>query len=184
VVNRFEFEAARARGNRTLLETRPRASEEPAETEANRWLVGERTSVSEPGGRWTISSPGFPAAPNRRATAELPLPDDFVFPDDGVLRFAYRLARAASTDHDRGVYLEVYFRTANGNLFGVFPWVYATGGWAGFAEPKSSFTMAFNGRAALPWRFRENRPVALVVSFRPGAGPASVELKNVRIEKP
>ncbi len=55
--------------------------------------------------------------------------------------------------------------------------------WSAYTEVKANFSVAFYGRAALPWRFRDNRPVALEFKFRPGAKglPATYEVKDVRM---
>jgi hypothetical protein len=41
--------------------------------------------------------------------------------------------------------------------------------------------MAFFGRAELPWRFAENRPVSLVFFLRPSQVPAIFEVRDARI---
>ena len=76
---------------------------------------------------------------------------------------------------------EVYFRTANGNLYGGPPRMRPGEAWATYAQSAQNFTMWFFGRAELPWRFRENRPVALVFFLRPAELPFTLEVRNAEI---
>ncbi|MDZ7901383.1 MAG: hypothetical protein U5L01_02050 [Rheinheimera sp.] len=55
--------------------------------------------------------------------------------------------------------------------------------WGGYAEAAENFTMAFFGRAKLPWRFVENKPVALVFFLRPEKLPAVFEIKDAAITR-
>ncbi len=141
-------------------------------------------SVEESADRtWRFRIEGYPAEPEKSPIAELPLPDDFEFPAGAMLRFSYRLAQPAGATMANGKYMEAYFRTANGNLYQVWPRQFAMDAWSDYTEVKENYTMAFYGRANLPWRFKDNRPVALVFFFRPGREnlPAVYEISNPRI---
>jgi hypothetical protein len=43
--------------------------------------------------------------------------------------------------------------------------------------------MAFYGRAALPWRFKENKPASLVVVMYPKSLPATYEFRRPQLIK-
>ena len=169
--------------NRELLESRRHATEEPKlEATAGRWRTTRGLEVNEStDGTWRFDVKQFPTEPNKSASAELPLPDDFVFPDGGMMRMNFRLVDPPGTDIKTGKYFELYFRTANGNLYQVWPRQYAMAAWQEYTEVKENYTMAFYGRANLPWRFKDNRPVALVFFFRPGTVPATYEIRDARI---
>jgi hypothetical protein len=172
-------------GNRRLLGTRPLATEEPRlAADAGHWRATRGVDVTEAAdGTWRFAVREFPAEPSKPAMAELPLPDDFSFPDDGMLMMQYRLVDPPATTKENGRYFELYFRMANGNLYQVWPRQYAMAAWQSYTEVKRNFTMAFYGRAKLPWRFEDNRPVALVFFFRPGQVPATYEVKQARISR-
>jgi hypothetical protein len=74
-------------------------------------------------------------------------------------------------------------RTQNGNLYEVYPTRQATSDWQRFMEPGANFTMAFYGRAALPWRFKENKPASLVVVMYPKQLPATYEFRRPQLIK-
>lgn len=74
-------------------------------------------------------------------------------------------------------------RTQNGNLYEVYPTRQATSDWQRFIEPGDNFTMAFYGRAALPWRFKENKPVSLVMVMYPKSLPATYEFRQPQLIK-
>lgn len=176
--------ASATRLNRALLTRRPLAKEEPRLAADGRWLVTRGVQVEEAvEGTWRFHITDFPEEPIKPASAELPLPDDFSFPDDGMLRFTYRLTYPPKATVENGKDFSTYFRTANGNLYQVWPRQHAMEAWSAYTEVKANFSVAFYGRAALPWRFRDNRPVALVFKFRPGAKglPATYEVKDVRM---
>lgn len=145
------------------------------------WHATRGVKVTSTTDGWEFAIRAFPAEPLKPAMAELPLPADFVFPDDGMLIMEYRLVAPILTDPADGRFFELYFRTANGNLFQVWPRQYAKGDWQRYTEVKANFTMAFYGRTHLPWRFADNRPVALVFFFRPGTVPATYAVRNPRI---
>jgi hypothetical protein len=160
------------------------ATEEPRLIPAGRWRVTPGVSVEEAADRiWRFRIEGYPVAPEKSPIAELPLPDDFEFPAGAILRFSYRLAQPAGATLANGKYMEAYFRTANGNLYQVWPRQYAMHAWSEYIEAKENYTMAFYGRANLPWRFKDNQPVALVFFFRPGRDslPAVYEISDPRI---
>jgi len=160
-----------------------RASEEPALEPQGCWRVTPGVTVEEAANKvWRFHIERFPDEPEKSAIAELPLPAGFAFPDRAQLRFFYRLAQPAGTDVKTGKYLEAYFRTANGNLYQVWPRQLAMHTWSEYIEAKENYTMAFYGRANLPWRFKDNQPVALVFFFRPrDALPAVYEVKDARV---
>lgn len=160
-----------------------RASEEPVLEAQGRWRVTPGVNVEEAANKvWRFHIERFPDEPEKSAIAELQLPAGFIFPDRAQLRFFYRLAQPAGTDVQTGKYMEAYFRTANGNLYQVWPRQLAMHTWSEYIEAKENYTMAFYGRANLPWRFKDNQPVALVFFFRPrDALPAVYEVKDARV---
>jgi hypothetical protein len=79
--------------------------------------------------------------------------------------------------------LILQLRTQNGNLYEVYPTRQATPEWQRFLEPGDNFTMAFYGRAALPWRFKENKPASLVVVMYPKSLPATYEFRRPQLIK-
>ena len=155
------------------------AAGEPALRREGRWLLSRGTTVKEEGDTWRFRVTAMPAEPSRPAMAELPLPAGFVFPEGALLEFSHRLARGM----DRQAWLDVYFRTENGNLYQVWPRVRTERGWQSYAEAAENFTMAFYGRAERPWRFREGRPVALVFFLRPENCPATFEITGAAITR-
>ena len=78
---------------------------------------------------------------------------------------------------------EMYFRTLNGNLYGTWPRLTATGQWARYMERMGNFSMAFYGRANPPWRFEDNQPAALVFFLRPTELPATFEIRWAQVVK-
>jgi hypothetical protein len=74
-------------------------------------------------------------------------------------------------------------RSQNGNLFEVYPTRQATPEWQRFMEPGDNFTMAFYGRAALPWRFKDNKPASLLVVMYPKSLPATYEFRRPQLLK-
>lgn len=72
-------------------------------------------------------------------------------------------------------------RTANGNLFEVYPTRMAKPEWQSFLEPGGNFTMSFYGRAELPWRFKESKPASLVVVMYPRSLPATYEFRRAQL---
>jgi hypothetical protein len=77
----------------------------------------------------------------------------------------------------------IQIRTRNGNLYEVYPTRQATPDWQRFLEPGDNFTMAFYGRAALPWRFKDNKPASLVVVMYPKSLPATYEFRRPQLIK-
>ena len=182
VVRRLDYLENEATESRVLLQRRELAREEPASSPSGRWLVTSDVKVEErPGRRWLFSVAASEDGTRGRAMAELPLPDDFEFPEDALLRLSHRLVQPGGTTVVTGKNLQIYFRTANGNLFVVWPWSRAQGSWSDYLEAKGNFTMAFYGRAALPWRFSENRIVSLVFAFAPERTPMVFEVQDPRI---
>jgi hypothetical protein len=182
VYTRFDAGAGRSLKNRNGLSQRPLATEEETLVEKGRWRVTAGVTVKEmTNGGWRFEIAAFPGGQPRPSVAELPLADDFVFPDGGMMRFSYRLAEPAETTSENGRYCEAYFRTASGSLYQVWPRQYATSLWSEYTELKENYTMAFYGRANLPWRFRDNRVSAVVFCFRPITAPAAYEVKDARI---
>jgi hypothetical protein len=180
VVRDFAFDASTADGSRKTLLTRTRAQEEPALSCEGRWLVSRGVTVAEADGAWTFMVSAFPGEPLRPAMAELPLPAGFRFSPGTLLEFSYRLAEGSA---DKESWFDVYFRTENGNLYQVWPRMLADREWHGYAEAAENFTMGFYGRAQLPWRFSENKPVALVFFFRPEKLPAMFSIEDAAITR-
>lgn len=178
-VHDFAFDADAAGDHLRLLQTRLRASEEPALAFEGRWLTTRGTRVREDAGRWLIDIAELPAEPARPAMVELPLPDGFTFETGSLLEFRHRLAAGAAS----AVWFDVYFRTENGNLYQVWPRLQAGPAWQRYAEAAENFTMAFYGRAALPWRFLENRPASLVFFLRPEQLPVTIEIEGAAITR-
>lgn len=77
----------------------------------------------------------------------------------------------------------IHVRTANGNLYEVYPTRMAMPDWQTYLEHQGNFTMSFYGRAELPWRFNDNKPVSLVVVMYPKELPATYEFKRVQLIK-
>ena len=48
-------------------------------------------------------------------------------------------------------------------------------------EAKANYTLMFHGRAAMPWRFRDNRPVAVVLACRTAREPMTFEIAGARM---
>lgn len=76
----------------------------------------------------------------------------------------------------QGMDFDCDLRTANGNLYGIWPRNYATAHTGMFLEPLANFTLMFYGRACLPYEFSENQPSALVFMFHPLSFPVSIEI--------
>lgn len=170
--------------NAELLSARPLAVGEPRlqPLAGTSWRVTPGVTITATDdGIWRFRISRFPDEPLRPAMAELPLPDDFEFPDGALLQFSYRLAELGGGPADAGAYFEPYFRTANGNLYQVWPRQLAKPHWRPYTELKENYTMAFYGRTNLPWRFRDNRIVSLIFFFRPTAFPAVYEVKSPRL---
>jgi hypothetical protein len=180
----YDFHADVGRDRRIPPFSQPAGFGDPALQASGRWRVSDGVRVEETAdGIWRFHVTAYPTERDQPATAELALPSDFVFPDGGMMLFSYRLAHPANTTAANSRSFEPHFRTANGNLYQVWPRQSAIGAWSGYTEVKENFTMAFYNRSNLPWRFRDNRPVALVFIFRPGrAGlPATYEVRDMRI---
>jgi hypothetical protein len=76
---------------------------------------------------------------------------------------------------------ECYFRTENGNLYHTWPRLLPTPQWQVYMQRMENFTMGFWGRAHLPWRFSENRPVSLTFFFHPDEFPVVYEVRATGI---
>ena len=166
----------------TLLESRYRATEEAPERWQNGWLVQDGVDAKPvPGGYLlTVSHPA--PGKERRIEAELPWPHGLEFPADALLSLDYRLipeGRPAGARKSELVSVNV--RTANGNLYQVYPPREASARWRNYLEPRDNFTMAFYCRAKPPWRFRDNRPVSLVFVLYPEMLPAQFEIRNMAL---
>ncbi len=178
-----------------VLDAREIAVEEPKEEKSGRWRMTKGVKVSEHSGTWSFTVSEFPSEPLRPAIAELVLPDGFQMPEGSLLELEYRLATRTANDCTpvseprapvqiasvNRELIGISWRTENGNLYTVWQTPPATNTWQKYAQAKGSFTMGFYGRANLPWRFSDNRPVALVFMFRPNFLPATYEVKNVAI---
>lgn len=83
----------------------------------------------------------------------------------------------------RSASFEPYIRTKNGNLYQSWPRLTATENWQRYIERAGNLTMAFFGRAHLPWQFKRNEPASLVFFFRPEKLPATFEIRQARLVK-
>jgi hypothetical protein len=191
-VANFDFPAEATRGNDAVLARRSLAKGEPRSRAEGRWRVTDGVRVEERDGVWRFHVDRLPPEPLRPAVVELPLPEGFAVPPDTELKLQRRRVGAteAGTAAVAGPSLpqlgrldmmDVYFRTENGNLYQTWPRLTVTDGWRSYSAHAEDFTMAFFGRAALPWRFAENRPVALTFFLRPSRLPATFEVRDARI---
>ncbi|MCS6245865.1 MAG: hypothetical protein H2172_18715 [Opitutus sp.] len=158
--------------------------------EQGRWLATAGVRVEEAGGLWRFHIDTLPAEPLRPAMVELALPEGFKVDREMLLVLERRLKAAQlnpgagaprPNGGKLGAMMDVYFRTENGNLYQTWPRLRVTGTWEGYAESLGNFTMGFFGRAELPWRFFENKPVALVFFLRAAEVPTVFEVKGARI---
>ncbi len=92
-----------------------------------------------------------------------------------------KLKAASSQLKARSEEFTLHIRTANGNLYEVYPTRQATPEWQTYLEQHDNFTMSFYGRAEPPWRFKDNRPVSLVVVMYPKQLPATYEFRRVQL---
>lgn len=194
----FNHDEERSRGRQTALLARPLAAGEPRVQAQGRWVVTDGVRVEEIGGFWRFYIDQLPAEPLRPAWVELPLPEGFTIEPETLIVLDRRRVPVApgtgvpaTADPARlqpragvaGDAMDVYFRMENGNLFQTWPRLRVTESWSPYVENAENFTMAFFGRAALPWRFAENRPVSLVFFLRPSQVPAIFEVRDARIVK-
>ena len=189
-VGGFDFPAAQNRKRSAELLKRPLAVGEPRLVEQGRWLATPGVRVEEVGGLWRFHIDALPAEPLRPAMVELALPEGFKVDREMMLVLERRLKAAQlnpgagaprPNGGKQGAMLDVYFRTENGNLYQTWPRLRVTGTWAGYAESLENFTMGFFGRAELPWRFFENKPVALVFFLRAAEVPTVFEVQKARL---
>ncbi|MCS6244903.1 MAG: hypothetical protein H2172_13755 [Opitutus sp.] len=196
-VRGFDFSEASNRSRAAALVKRPLAVGEPALQAHGRWLVTDGVRVVESAGQWSFHIDHLPAEALRPAMVELPLPVDFkIEPETMLLLDRRTVAASAQKGGARtlveaarlnpaagitGIMMDVYFRMENGNLYQTWPRLKVTGEWTSYAENMENFTMGFFGRAALPWRFSENRPVSLVFFLRAGEVPSVFEVKGAKI---
>jgi hypothetical protein len=103
--------------------------------------------------------------------------------DDGKGAKPPSAVRPQPSEPPRSEEFILQVRTQNGNLYEVYPTRQATSDWQRFIEPGDNFTMAFYGRAALPWRFKENKPVSLVMVMYPKSLPATYEFRQPQLIK-
>jgi hypothetical protein len=204
VVSGFDFPAEAAVKHRRILAARGLADGEPGLKSDGRWLVTDGVRVEETNGVWRFHINYLPAEALRPAAVELPLPDGFVFEKGTWLSLEQRKVPAeqgAKSDELRagnpelsasrfnpqagraGDVMDVYFRTRSGNLFQTWPRLPVAETWQHYAGLAEDFTMAFFGRAELPWRFAENRPASLVFYLRPSALPAVFEVRGTSIRR-
>jgi hypothetical protein len=155
------------------------------------WLVTDGVAVAEEANGWRVKIDMLPATSLRPAVAELPLGDGFAVNPADILSLEMRClsegtmpTRYLGLSSAEGGVMQIQFRSANGNLFEVWPRRELHLGWRTYRESLSSFTMSLFGRAALPWRFDENTPVALVFTFWPRLLPAEVELRSLALTPP
>jgi hypothetical protein len=76
---------------------------------------------------------------------------------------------------------EPYIRTRNGNLYQTSQRLMAREAWQLYMERMGNITMAFFGRANLPWRYTDNEPASLVFFFRPEQLPATFEIRRAQV---
>jgi hypothetical protein len=176
---------------REALRRLPRDSEEPGWHETGRWLATEGVDVTAEGEGWRIKIERLPATSLRPAVAEMPLPGLGRIAPTDLLSLELRClaagalpARYAGFSTAAGGLTQVQLRAANGNLFEVWPRRELRADWQAYREPASAFTPSFFGRAAVPWRFEENSPVALVLTFWPRALPTEVGVRGVELLRP
>ena len=189
----FRFAPEAAAANRSRLERRPLAPEEPALRRDGRWLVTEGVAVEEIDGGWRFHITRFPGVGLRPAVAELPLPTGWHFESDEVFLFNYRLLDGPGAvelrwDHpdatrrrqtgNFGMIAEPYFRTTDGKLFSAGSRLSPTVRWGRFQHGAEAFGMRFLGRTTPPWRFEENQSAALVFFLRPSRLPAVLEVQD------
>ena len=189
-VARFDFTAGQNRERAAGLQKRSLAAGEPGLSIQGRWLVTAGVRVEEVGERWRFHIDRLPDEPLRPAMVELPLPAGLRL-DPGMLVVLERRLRparlaggAGETRPSGGVMgamMDVYFRTENGNLYQTWPRLRMTAGWESYAERADNFTMGFFGRAELPWRFFDNRPVSLVFFLRPAELPTVFEVRRAHL---
>jgi hypothetical protein len=195
----FAFGREEAEAARERLLARPLATGEPSVKAKGRWLVSDGIEVEETEDGWLFHLEKFPPdVPVRPMVAELPLPASFRFGPGEVFLMDYRqvvpdgagpvMLRADDPDRrmrpvtgEFGDMMDVYFRTENGNLFSTSYRLNVKPEWQRYFVTGSGLTMAFWGRAELPWRFAENRPVSLVFFLRPGSLPLAFEVKHPAI---
>lgn len=144
---------------------------------------------------WRFTVEGFPDEVLRPAVAELPLPDNFVFQAYDIFTADVRLVPRGASDVTPAIEprsepefsaidketVGFYFRTERGGLYATsmhFP--VSTAGMR-FGQMAGNFTPVFYGRMHLPWRFLENKPLSLVIMFRPRLLPATYEIRQAKI---
>jgi hypothetical protein len=175
---------------REALLAMPLAEEEPALQPDGRWLVTRGISVSEEAWAWRFEIDHPPDTALRPAVAELPLPDGLSFPEDSFLSLSFRCQSAGKTpcryaglSTAAGGLIQVQIRTGNGNLYEVWPRRMPIEHWQDYEEPLANFTMSCFGRANLPWRLRDNRPAAVVLTFWPRTLPTMIEVRPNGFER-
>lgn len=77
----------------------------------------------------------------------------------------------------------MHVRTANGNLYEVYPARSSGPVWQQFLEEHDNFNLSPYGRAEAPWRFKDNKPVSLMIAFYPKKLPAAYEFRSMRLLK-
>ena len=169
--------------NRRALEAVPRVREEPPrlatgpgygtpgvkiEALPDGWRITVERNEPDPKGGYGDLYPWF---------AEIPWPDGQAFPAGAMLSFLYASPNAGSS----GAGFDFRIRTANGDLFGVMPPIVAHTYVLTYQQARGNFTPVYYGRMNLPWRFRDNRPVALVFQLRPRHLPAVYEIRSPRL---
>ncbi len=152
-----------AAGSRTLLPVRIRPR-------------SDRFSAHPAGARFRVHE-AEQSAPAREQPLVAPTA---VIPRPGT-RTAAAMPVQSAAPMSRSAAFEPYLRTRNGNLFQTWPRLEARDEWQWYNERLSNFTVAFFGRAHLPWRLQENEPAALVFFFRPSEFPAVYEIRHAQI---
>ncbi len=147
-------------------------------------------------GRWRIPAPRpspvvLDFLPDRGVHPVKRFNGHFVIPREPVVEVAAAPAPAAPPaaaparepppppPHRENLLIQV--RTADDNLFEVYPLRPVGADWQNYIEPQANFTLSPYSRAAGDWRFAAGRPVALMISTRLQKVPATIEVRGVRL---
>lgn len=194
-VENFSAAGEQTRVNAAFLDSRPQADDEERLSPQGRWRVSKGVRVEEDGDVWRFIVTGFPDEPLRPAAAELPLREGFRFTPDSLFAVDYRLrvrtiervepaleprAERVFSALDREP-IGIYVRSKTGNVFTMSGHWAATTQWQPYMQAAANFNLFPFGRSAMPWRFFEHEPAALVFHFRPRLLPAVYEVRNARV---
>ncbi|OIQ92305.1 hypothetical protein GALL_257390 [mine drainage metagenome] len=175
--------AAASAVNRRTLEALPRVREEPPRLASGPGFATPGVKIEALPDGWRITVERDEPDPKSGYgelypwLAEIPWPDGQAFPAGSLLSFLY----ASPNARPEGAGFDFRIRTANGDLFGVMPPLTAHPYALTYLQARGNFTPVFYGRMNLPWRFQDNRPVALVFQLRPRHLPAVYEFRSPRL---